>query len=159
MFTQLDQNHVILELDPAWQTSTADAGAPVRRARASGRPGAVEHAGQRQDTSKVPIIVDRQGVFPASYPVVLISAPAVMPGSQRSLAMQSGCPAVAIPIRAGSFQGTAQAFQDSFKSQPWLILAAILTVYIVLGVLYENAIHPLTIISTLPSAGLAHCWH
>jgi multidrug efflux pump len=53
-----------------------------------------------------------------------------------------------------TFQGTAQAFQDSVRSQPWLILAAVIAVYIVLGVLYESVIHPLTIISTLPSAGL-----
>jgi multidrug efflux pump len=54
----------------------------------------------------------------------------------------------------GSFQGTARAFQDSLKSQPWLILAALLTVYIVLGVLYESYVHPITILSTLPSAGI-----
>ena len=54
----------------------------------------------------------------------------------------------------GGFQGTALAFQDSLKSQPMLILAALLTVYIVLGILYESLIHPLTILSTLPSAGI-----
>src|SRR2546426_2560322 len=53
----------------------------------------------------------------------------------------------------GNFQGTAQAFQASLANQPWLILAALLTVYIVLGVLYESYIHPITILSTLPSAG------
>jgi multidrug efflux pump len=54
----------------------------------------------------------------------------------------------------GSFQGTAQAFQTSLENQPWLILAALITVYIVLGVLYESYIHPITILSTLPSAGV-----
>ena len=54
----------------------------------------------------------------------------------------------------GSFQGTAAAFQDSLKNEPWLILAALLSVYLVLGILYESLIHPLTIISTLPSAGV-----
>jgi multidrug efflux pump len=54
----------------------------------------------------------------------------------------------------GSFQGTAQAFQASLNSQPWLILAALLTVYIVLGILYESYVHPITILSTLPSAGV-----
>jgi multidrug efflux pump subunit AcrB len=54
----------------------------------------------------------------------------------------------------GSFQGTAQAFQSSLSNQPWLILAALITVYIVLGVLYESFIHPITILSTLPSAGV-----
>ena len=54
----------------------------------------------------------------------------------------------------GSFQGTAQAFQSSLQNMPWLILAALMTVYIVLGVLYESYIHPITILSTLPSAGV-----
>ena len=54
----------------------------------------------------------------------------------------------------GSFQGTAAAFKDSAKSQPWLILAAFVTVYIVLGMLYESLIHPITILSTMPSAGV-----
>src|SRR5207237_6064774 len=53
-----------------------------------------------------------------------------------------------------SFQGTAAAFHNSLSSEPWLILAAIITVYIVLGVLYESYIHPITILSTLPSAGV-----
>src|SRR3546814_1238356 len=55
---------------------------------------------------------------------------------------------------ARNFQGAAPAFQSSLASQPWLILAALLAVYIILGVLYESFVHPLTIISTLPSAGL-----
>jgi len=54
----------------------------------------------------------------------------------------------------GSFQGIAQAFQDSHANQPWLIAAALVTVYIVLGILYESLVHPVTILSTLPSAGL-----
>jgi multidrug efflux pump len=54
----------------------------------------------------------------------------------------------------GSFQGTARSFQTTLARQPWLILAAILTMYIVLGMLYESTVHPLTILSTLPSAGL-----
>jgi len=58
----------------------------------------------------------------------------------------------------GSFQGTAQAFQQSLSDMPLLILAALAAVYIVLGILYESYIHPLTILSTLPSAGWGHCW-
>ena len=54
----------------------------------------------------------------------------------------------------GSFQGTARRFQASLDSQPWLILAALVTVYIVLGILYESYVHPITILSTLPSAGV-----
>jgi multidrug efflux pump subunit AcrB len=63
---------------------------------------------------------------------------------------EAGKPAALI----GSFQGTAQAFQDSLGSQPYLIAAALVVVYIILGVLYESMVHPLTILSTLPSAGL-----
>ena len=58
------------------------------------------------------------------------------------------------PSIRGSFQGTAQAFQASLANEPLLILAALVTVYIVLGVLYESYIHPITILSTLPSAGV-----
>ena len=54
----------------------------------------------------------------------------------------------------GTFQGTAKAFQDSLDNQPFLVLAALVTIYIVLGVLYESYVHPLTILSTLPSAGV-----
>lgn len=61
------------------------------------------------------------------------------------------------PVR-GTFAGTAQLFQETLQSQVLLIIAAIITVYLVLGMLYESFIHPLTILSTLPSAGSAHCW-
>ncbi|XVN43395.1 MAG: efflux RND transporter permease subunit [Candidatus Rickettsia vulgarisii] len=62
---------------------------------------------------------------------------------------------MALPVSIqGSFRGIAQAFQDSLKNEPYLIMAALITVYIVLGMLYESLIHPLTIISTLPSAGV-----
>jgi multidrug efflux pump subunit AcrB len=71
-------------------------------------------------------------------------------GAIRAAEREIGLPA---SIRAG-FQGSARAFQASLANQPWLILAALITVYIVLGVLYESYIHPLTILSTLPSAGV-----
>ena len=58
----------------------------------------------------------------------------------------------------GSFAGTAQVFQETMNSQVILIIAAIATVYIVLGILYESYVHPLTILSTLPSAGVERCW-
>jgi multidrug efflux pump subunit AcrB len=68
----------------------------------------------------------------------------------RTVEQQSGKPSTL----TASFQGTAQAFQDSLRTQPWLIFIALVAVYIVLGILYESAVHPLTIISTLPSAGV-----
>ncbi|APC14273.1 acriflavine resistance protein B [Pseudomonas frederiksbergensis] len=150
MFTQLDQNHVVLELDPHWQTSTTTLEHLYVRA-SSGTLVPLNLLASIK-TEQVPIIINHQGVFPA----ITLSFD-LAPGQALSDAVNSinqASLAVAMPDSVvGSFQGTAQAFQDSLKSQPWLILAAILTVYIVLGVLYENAIHPLTIISTLPSAG------
>ena len=150
MFTQLDQNHVILELDPAWQTSTSTLEHLYVRSTSGAQVPLNLLASVKREL--VPIIINHQGVFPAitlSFDLAPGQAlsDAVTAINQTSLAI--GLPDSVI----GSFQGTAQAFQASLKSQPWLILAAVLTVYIVLGVLYENAIHPLTIISSLPSAG------
>jgi multidrug efflux pump len=150
MFTALDQNHVILELDPAWQTSTETLGhLYVRSSSGALVPlDLVTHLSHEQ----VPIVINHQGVFPA-ITLSFDLAPG-MALSDAVNAIDQATLAVGLPDAVqGSFQGTAQAFQASLKSQPWLILAAIITVYIVLGVLYENAIHPLTIISTLPSAG------
>ncbi len=104
-------------------------------------------------TGFTPLTVNHQGQFPS----VTLSFNLPLNGSlgeavdaigeaQRKL----GIPAAI----SASFQGTAQAFQDSLANQPWLILAALLTVYIVLGILYESLIHPITILSTLPSAGV-----
>ncbi|MDV7211536.1 efflux RND transporter permease subunit [Azotobacter beijerinckii] len=150
MFTQLDQNHVILELDPTWQLSLESLRHLYVRAD-SGRLVPLNMlASVRQELA--PIIINHQGVFPAitlSFDLAPGQALSDAVSAIRRASLEAGMPDSVI----GSFQGTAQAFQDSLKSQPWLILAAILTVYIVLGVLYESAIHPLTIISTLPSAG------
>jgi multidrug efflux pump len=150
MFTALDQNHVILELDPSWQTSTQTLSHLYVRATSGAMVplDLVTHLSHEQ----VPIIINHQGVFPAitlSFDLAPGMALSDAVNAIDQAALQVGLPDAV----QGSFQGTAQAFQASLKSQPWLILAAIITVYIVLGVLYENAIHPLTIISTLPSAG------
>src|SRR5262249_52823752 len=100
-----------------------------------------------------PLSITRQGQFPAvtlSFNV----APGMALGHAVS-AIETAAEKVGLPpsIR-GSFQGTAQAFQASLSNQPLLILAALITVYIVLGVLYDSYIHPFTILSTLPSAGV-----
>ncbi len=150
MFTQLDQNHVILELDPAWQVSLATLEHLYVRSTSGGMVPLNMLTQLKREL--VPIAINHQGIFPA----ITLSFD-LAPGKALSDAVNAinqTAQAVGLPDSVqGSFQGTAQAFQDSLKSQPWLILAAIVTVYIVLGVLYENAIHPLTIISTLPSAG------
>jgi multidrug efflux pump len=103
--------------------------------------------------TRTPLTVSRQGQFPA----VTISfnlAPETSLGDAvqaiEAVTRKIGLP----PSIRGSFQGTAQVFQSSLTNQPLLILAALVTVYIVLGILYESYIHPLTILSTLPSAGV-----
>ena len=103
--------------------------------------------------STAPLAVNHQGQFP-SVTISFNLAPGVALGdavtaigaTEREMGLPSS-------IR-GSFQGTAQAYQQSLASQPWLVAAALAAVYVVLGVLYESYIHPITILSTLPSAGV-----
>ena len=107
----------------------------------------------RLDARHAPLAVNHQGQFPAvtlSFNLAPGTALGHAVDAIRAAERQIGLPA---SIRA-SFQGTAQAFQASLANEPLLILAAIVTVYIVLGVLYESYIHPITILSTLPSAGV-----
>jgi len=106
------------------------------------------------DTRPVaPLSINHQGQFPA----VTLSfnlAPNVALGDAVD-AIQNEIARMGVPISVrGSFQGTAQAFQSSLRTQPYLILAALIAVYIILGILYESYILPLTILSTLPSAGV-----
>ena len=100
-----------------------------------------------------PLTVNHQGQFPA-ITLSFNLAPGVALGQAvdqiKELATQLRIP----PTVNGSFQGTAQAFQASLSSMPLLVAAAILVVYIVLGMLYESYIHPMTILSALPSAGV-----
>ena len=99
------------------------------------------------------MMINHQGLFPA-ITLSFNLAPGVALGDAVTAVNKASADIGMPDTVTGTFQGTAQAFQDSLRSQPWLILAAILTVYVVLGVLYESPIHPLTIISTLPSAAL-----
>jgi multidrug efflux pump len=151
MYKQLNQYHVVLEVNSNfWQNPDSLQHIYVRSANRTLVPlSAFTHYAP----SNTPLAVNHQGLFPA----VTISfnlAPGVALGDAVTAVGQAtreiGLPA---SIR-GSFQGTAQAFQDSLASQPLLIAAALVAVYIVLGVLYESYIHPLTILSTLPSAGV-----
>jgi len=106
-----------------------------------------------EDTS-TPLSVNHQGLFIAET-ISFDLAPGVSL-SQAAKAIDRAVADIALPtdkIQAG-FQGTAQLFQKSMSNQPWLILAALVTMYLVLGMLYESTIHPLTILSTLPSAGI-----
>jgi len=105
------------------------------------------------ETQRTLLQVNHQGQYPAvtltfnlAPNVALGDAVTALEKAERDLSMPSGIHA--------TFQGTAQAFQDSLKNEPWLILAALVAVYIVLGILYESLIHPLTILSTIPPAGV-----
>jgi len=151
IFTQLNQYHVVLEVKPSFQESPdALKDLHVRAATGATVPlGSFTHFAP----TTAPLAVNHQGQFPA----VTLSfnlAPGVALGDAVT-AIESAAREIGLPpsIRA-SFQGTAQAFQASLTNEPLLILAALVTVYIVLGVLYESYIHPLTILSTLPSAGV-----
>jgi multidrug efflux pump len=151
MFTELNQYHVVLEASPSLQRSP-DALQHLFVRSSTG--GSVPlSAFTRMETAKTPLSVNHQGQFP----VVTVSFN-LAPGASLGEAIKAveGVKAdLALPasIQTG-FQGTALAFQASLANEPLLILAALITVYIVLGVLYESYIHPITILSTLPSAGV-----
>jgi multidrug efflux pump len=150
MFTQLNQYRVILEVMPEFQKGPE----ALQALEVRGTGGSVPlNVFTRVTDTTVPLVISRQGQFPA----VTISFNLAPNGSLgeaveaiRQVTQELGLPA---SIR-GSFQGAAQAFQNSLEHEPLLILAALITVYIVLGILYESYIHPLTILSTLPSAGV-----
>jgi hydrophobe/amphiphile efflux-1 (HAE1) family protein len=150
-FTQLNEYRVVMEVSP--QFSQGPSGlAHVYVGAADGSQVPLRALGQLQIGS-APVQVNHQGQFP-SITLSFNLAPGVALGQAveaiHRAELELGLP----PTIKAAFSGTAQAFKDSLASQPFLIGAALLTVYIVLGVLYESYAHPLTILSTLPSAGL-----
>ena len=151
MFTQLNQYRVVLESQPSFQDDPDDLKSVYLKS--SGGGSVPLGAFTEIQTSNAPLVVNHQGQFP----VVTISfnlAPDASLG-QAVRAIEAAKAELGIPASIqGSFQGTAEAFRASLTNAPLLILAAIVTVYIVLGVLYESYIHPITILSTLPSAGV-----
>jgi multidrug efflux pump len=152
LFTQTNQYHVVEEVNPRYRLST---GALAHLFVRSSTTNQLVPLGllAKVTTGVSPISINHQSLFPA----VTLSfnlAPGVALGDAVT-AIQTAAQQIGKPDSVfGNFQGTAQAFQSSLANQPWLILAAVIAVYIVLGVLYESPIHPLTIISTLPSAGI-----
>ncbi len=107
----------------------------------------------RVEATNTPLSVNHQSGSPAS--TISFNLPPGVSLSDATLAIGSAMAALGVPVSLrGSFQGTANAFQQSLASQPWLIAAAIVVIYLVLGMLYESLIHPVTILSTLPSAGV-----
>ncbi len=151
IYTALNQYHVVLEMDPKFLQGPE--GLDAVRVRSSDGSLVPLSAFARYEPSTAPLQVNHQGQFP-SVTMSFNLAPGTSLGEAVETIQQAeaevGLPA---SIR-GSFQGTAQAFKDSLANQPILILAALLAVYIVLGMLYESLIHPITILSTLPSAGV-----
>jgi multidrug efflux pump len=151
LFTQLNQYHLVLEALPDFQKNPAKLDDLYVK---SNTGGAVPlRAFTHFESGTAPLAINRQGQFP-SVTMSFNLAPGVALG-QAVTAIQKAQKELGMPLSVqASFQGTAAAFQASLKNEPWLILAAIVAVYIVLGVLYESYIHPITILSTLPSAGV-----
>jgi multidrug efflux pump len=107
----------------------------------------------RWELTNAPLSVNHQGQFVAA--TLSFNLPVGVSLSQATDAVNDTMARIGMPVSiSGRFQGTARAFQASLDSQPWLILAALVTVYLVLGILYESLVHPITILSTLPSAGV-----
>jgi multidrug efflux pump len=155
IYNPINQYHVIMEVVPEYSQSPDT----LKNIYVSVPPSPQSPSGGQVPLSafasygltNTPLSVNHQGQFPAGTLSFNLK-----PGTSLSMATQViaetmrdlGVPA---SLR-GSFQGTAKAFQQSLKNQPWLILAALVSIYIVLGILYESYVHPLTILSTLPSA-------
>jgi hydrophobe/amphiphile efflux-1 (HAE1) family protein len=151
MYRSLNQYHVVMEVAPEFANSTdALQSIYVRANNGTAVPlASLAHFGP----SNTSLGVNHQGQYPSvtlsfnlAPGIALGDATKVIDNAERSIGFPSTI--------HGSFQGTAAAFQDSLSSEPLLILAALLTVYIVLGILYESFAHPITILSTLPSAGV-----
>ncbi len=151
MYEGINQYPVVMEIDPKFQQDP-DALKNIYVQSTAGEPiplSAFTHFGP----STTSLAVNHQGQFPAV--TISFNLPPEVPLGEAVDAVQNVERTIGLPttIHPG-FQGTAQAFQASLATQPYLILAALVTVYIVLGVLYENYVHPITILSTLPSAGI-----
>ena len=160
VFTQLNQYRVVLEVKDEFRDAPADLGRIYLRSNPTATPGAPAGSAQvplatvaSVEERAAPLMIAHQGQFPA----VTISfnlAPGASLGDAVD-AINGAAREINLPpaIQTG-FLGAARAFQASLANEPILILAAVVTVYIVLGVLYESWVHPVTILSTLPSAGL-----
>ena len=151
IFSALNQYHVVLEVLPRFQQNPDDLKSVYVKS-STGKQVPLSAITHFQPTT-TPLAVNHQGFFPSvtlsfnlAPGMALGEAVTTIQGAEREINMPAS-------VRA-SFQGTAQAFQASLATQPILILAALISVYIVLGVLYESYVHPITILSTLPSAGV-----
>ncbi|MDR3792646.1 MAG: efflux RND transporter permease subunit [Terracidiphilus sp.] len=151
MYTGLNQYYVVMEVDPKYKASPdALEGIFIKSSNGTMVPLSAISSYQQQ---RISLQVNHQGQYPAvtisfnlAPNVALGDAVTALEKLQKDMDMPSGVHC--------SFQGTTQAYQDSLKNEKWLIIAALTAVYIVLGILYESLIHPLTILSTIPPAGV-----
>ncbi len=151
MYRPLNQYHVVMEVAPQFQ-QTPEALQNIYLRSTAGTPVPLA-AFTHYEPSNTPLAVNHQGQVP-SVTISFNLAPGVSLG-EATQAIEDAERTIGFPPTiSASFQGTAAAFQDSLSSEPILILTALVTVYIVLGMLYESYIHPITILSTLPSAGV-----
>ncbi|WP_416422683.1 multidrug efflux RND transporter permease subunit [Pseudomonas sp. App30] len=151
--TETNQYKVVLELDAAQRGKAESLNFFYLRSPLTNEMVPLSALARVDAPSIGPLSIAHDGMFPAANlsfnlapGVALGDAVQILNRAQSEIGMPASI--------TGNFQGAAQAFQSSLASQPWLILAALVAVYIILGVLYESFVHPLTIISTLPSAGL-----
>ena len=151
MYEPLNQYYVVMEVAPQFQQSP-EALQNIYLRSSNGAPIPLA-AFTHYAPSNIPLAVNHQGQFP-SVTISFNLAPGVSLG-QATLAIERARQSIDFPSSiSASFQGTAAAFMDSLSSEPILIITALIAVYIVLGMLYESYIHPITILSTLPSAGV-----
>ena len=151
IFTQANQYRVVLEVASGFRETPADLG-HVYVPSVGGGPVPLDAIARRSEVNGA-LVVNRLGQFPATT-ISFDLAPNVSLGTAVR-AVKAAVARLSPPSSLeANLQGAAAAFEASLASEPWLILAAVVTVYIVLGVLYESYIHPLTILSTLPSAGV-----
>ncbi|CAI8767647.1 multidrug efflux pump RND permease subunit MdtB [Pseudomonas sp. IT-196MI5] len=151
--TQVNQYNVILELDTRQRGKAESLNYFYLRSPLSGEMVPLSALARFDAPTIGPLSIAHDGMFPAAN-LSFNLAPGVALGDAVIMLNQAKVDIGMPTAISGNFQGAAQAFQSSLASQPWLILAALVAVYIILGVLYESFVHPLTIISTLPSAGL-----
>jgi hydrophobe/amphiphile efflux-1 (HAE1) family protein len=151
IFTSLNQYHVILEVDPKFQTSPA-AMNQIYLSSSSGQQVPLSTL-TKSTINAAPIVINHQGMFPSTT-ISFNLDPGTALGDAvtaiHNFETSSGKPASLVT----SFQGNASAFQSALGGELVLVLAALIVIYIILGVLYESFIHPITILSTLPSAGI-----
>ena len=151
MYKQLNQYHVVMEVDPKLLPGTdALNNTYVHSSNGTEVP---LSAFTKYVPSNTSLQVNHQGQYPSA--TISFNLALGVPLGDAATVVEKAMRDLGVPSTVnGGFQGTAAAFKDTAKSQPLLILAALVTVYIVLGMLYESTVHPITILSTLPSAGV-----